>query len=83
MAKTFMHIIENILSDTSLENNQIAQGIGKPYAKLLREIDPNNARAKLGARTCLDIMHITGDHRALYYLAEHFGYELRAKANSG
>lgn len=58
----------------------IAEGIGKPYATLMREINPYDHNAKVSAGTLLDIMIRTGDHSPLQFMANILGMKLRTAA---
>lgn len=73
-----------VVHATVLENDMpakaLADEIGKPYSTLLREINPYDKGAKLGAETLLDIMHQTQDISPLKYMAELLGYEMIPKA---
>ncbi len=44
---------------------------------LLREVNPFDDGAKLGAETLVDIMRVTGNIQPLEHIAEQFGYELK------
>lgn len=55
----------------------IAAAVGKPYSTLLREVNPFDDGAKLGAETLVDIMRVTGNIQPLEHIAEQFGYELK------
>ena len=57
----------------------MAAGIGKPYATLTRELNPDDDGAKLGADLLLPIMRVTGDVRMLEWLADKLGYMLLRK----
>ncbi len=54
----------------------VAQAIGKPYSTLLRELNPFDGQAKLGAETLLEIMRVTRDVSPLQAMAEALGFEL-------
>ena len=54
----------------------VAQAIGKPYSTLLRELNPFDGQAKLGAKTLLEIMRVTRDVSPLQAMAEALGFEL-------
>lgn len=59
---------------------EVADSIGKPYSTLLRELNPFDARAKLGAETLVEIMRITGDIEPLKRMAEQLGFSLVPEA---
>ncbi len=54
----------------------VAQQIGKPYPTMMRELNPHDHSAKLGADTLLEIMRVTRDVAALEYMAHEMGYQL-------
>ena len=43
----------------------------------MREVNPFDDGAKLGAETLVDIMRVTGNIQPLEHIAEQFGYELK------
>ncbi len=56
------------------QSKQVAESIGKPYPTMMRELNPYDQSAKLGADTLLDIMRVTKDISALEYMAAELGY---------
>lgn len=68
--------IQEILIDGVKPAKAVAKEIGKPYSTMLREANPYDVSAKIGAETMFDIMRATGDIRPLRYMAEQLGYEL-------
>ncbi|GEM_PF-386794 len=54
----------------------VAEAIGKPYSTLLRELNPFDAQAKLGAETLLEIMRVTDNVDPLRTMAKALGFEL-------
>lgn len=68
-----------IYDDPRLPLKAVAAGIGKPYATLTRELNPDDDGAKLGADLLLPIMRVTGDVRMLEWLADKLGYILLRK----
>ena len=54
----------------------IADELGKPYSTLMREIDPEDRRAKLGVEMLLPLMRACGSMAPLRCLAEAMGYRL-------
>jgi hypothetical protein len=81
----FMQGVTKIVQDTVLEGvmpaKVVAARIGKPYSTLLREINPFDEGAKIGAETMLEIMKVTGDVRALEHIASELGLKLVPKGN--
>ncbi|SME90094.1 phage regulatory CII family protein [Desulfovibrio gilichinskyi] len=75
--------ITKMTQDIVLEGNspakEVAKKIGKPYSTLLREINPFDNNAKLGARTLLDILKVTNDVKLLEQIANSVGYTIKPR----
>lgn len=56
------------------QSKKIAECIGKPYPTMMRELNPFDHSAKLGAETLLEIMKVTRNVAALEYMARELGY---------
>lgn len=74
--KNVTKIVQDVILNGPMEAKDICDRIGKPYSTLLREINPFDARAKLGVETFLDIIRVTGNHDPLKFLARELGYGL-------
>ncbi|WP_027178154.1 phage regulatory CII family protein [Maridesulfovibrio bastinii] len=78
--------ITKITQDIVLEGNHpakvVAERIGKPYSTLLREINPFDQNAKLGADTLLAIIKATEEVSPLEYMAKAIGYTLIPKRSA-
>lgn len=61
----------------------IAQAVGKPYSTLLREVNPYDTGAKLGAETLMHIMKTTGNVTPLEKMALEMGYRLEPAEGMG
>jgi len=61
MVSELSTLIHNLVLDNPVPAKDLAKAIGKPYSTLLREVNPYDAGAKLGAETLLQIMTQTGD----------------------
>ena len=81
MDKAFISSIHELVLDSPLGARQIAQAVGKPYSTLLREVNPYDAGAKLGAETLLKIMKITGNAAPLKLMADEMGFRLEPIAS--
>lgn len=79
MSGEFVRIIHDTVLESPLGAKQIAQAVGKPYSTLLREINPYDTGAKLGAETLVRVMQVTNNHSPLYHVAEQMGYSLTKK----
>ena len=78
MVSELSSLIHNLVLDNPVPAKDLAKAIGKPYSTLLREVNPYDAGAKLGAETLLQIMMQTGDAKPLEYMAGKLGYTLVA-----
>lgn len=76
MVSELSTLIHNLVLDNPVPAKDLAKAIGKPYSTLLREVNPYDAGAKLGAETLLQIMLQTGDTKPLEYMAGKLGYSL-------
>jgi hypothetical protein len=76
MVSELSNLIHNLVLDNQVPAKDLAKAIGKPYSTLLREVNPYDAGAKLGAETLLQIMLQTGDSKPLEYMAGKMGYAL-------
>lgn len=56
---------------------------GKPYSTLLREVNPYDTGAKLGAETLMHIMKTTGNVTPLEKMALEMGYRLEPAEGMG
>ena len=76
MVSELSTLIHNLVLDNPVPAKDLAKAIGKPYSTLLREVNPYDTGAKLGAETLLQIMLQTGDTKPLEYMAGKLGYTL-------
>ncbi|NDV18944.1 amino acid-binding protein [Pseudodesulfovibrio sp. JC047] len=74
--KNVTKVVQDCILDSGIQAKVVAQKINKPYSTLMREINPFDVSAKLGAETLLDIMKVTHDVRPLKYMAVEMGYNL-------
>lgn len=81
MVSELSSLIHNLVLDNPVPAKDLAKAIGKPYSTLLREVNPYDAGAKLGAETLLQIMIQTGDTKPLEYMAGKLGYTLTSSKN--
>ena len=72
--------LDKAIQESVLESQKgakaIAIAVGKSYSTLMREINPCDTGAKLGAGTFMGIIKTTGDVRPLELLAAELGYRL-------
>ncbi len=76
MVSELSTLIHNLVLDNPVPAKDLAKAIGKPYSTLLREVNPYDSGAKLGAETLLHIMAQTGDIKPLEYMAAKLGLRL-------
>lgn len=79
MQSDLIKVVHTVVLENEMPAKALADEIGKPYSTLLREINPYDKGAKLGAETLLDIMQQTKDVSPLMYMAEVLGYEMVPK----
>lgn len=81
MQSDLIKVVHSVILDSSIPAKALADEIGKPYSTLLREVNPYDNGAKLGAETLLDIMQQTRNVSPLKYMADLLGYEMVPKGN--
>jgi predicted transcriptional regulator len=74
--KNVTKVVQDCILDSGIQAKMVAEKINKPYSTLMREINPFDASAKLGAETLLEIMKVTHDIRPLQFMATQMGYSL-------
>lgn len=55
---------------------EVSRFLSKPYASLMRELNPYDKAAKLGADDLLRLMQQTGEIAPLRFMARSLGYKL-------
>lgn len=83
MQSDLIKVVHTVVLENEMPAKALADEIGKPYSTLLREINPYDRGAKLGAETLLEIMQQTRDVSPLHYMAEVLGYEMVPKQFGG
>ncbi len=76
MNTDFIMTVHDLILESPLGAKAIAQAVGKPYSTLLREVNPYDTGAKLGAETLMSIIKTTGDVSPLKKMASEMGYRL-------
>ncbi len=74
--KNVTKVVQDCILDSGIQAKVVAEKINKPYSTLMREINPFDASAKLGAETLLEIMKVTHDVRPLKFMATEMGYSI-------
>ena len=73
----FSLLIHKVITHDHDTVQKLARRLGKRCSTLLREADPHDARAKMGADTLFAFMEVSHDVRPLAYMAGKLGLELR------
>ena len=76
MDNSLVNSVHDLVLESPLGARNIAQAVGKPYSTLLREVNPYDSGAKLGAETLMGIMKVTGNVAPLRIMASEMGYTL-------
>ena len=76
MKDRLLSVFQKAVFQSGLTANEIAKGIRKPYSTLMRECNPYDKGAKLGALTLFEIMSFTQNVEPLREMAHLMGYEL-------
>jgi len=76
MTKDIQSLILAMVQDCSRPIKVIAEELGKPYSTLMRELDPEDRRAKLGVEMLLPLMQACNSALPLRYLAEAMEYRI-------
>lgn len=79
MSRSLINVCQDVVLQSTMSAHDIAKAVGKPYSTLMREINPYDPGAKLGAETLLEIMRHTGNTTPLEYMAEQLGLKVVPK----
>jgi len=69
--------MQDIVLEGHIPAKEVSRTIRKPYSTLLRELNPFDAHAKLGAETMFEIVKATHNVSILEFMARELGYTLR------
>ena len=69
-------LCQNLVLESTMSAHDIAKAVKKPYSTLMREVNPYDAGAKLGAETLLEIMRVTGNITPLEHMAKELGLKV-------
>ena len=83
MKDRLLSVFQEAVFQSECSANEIAKGIRKPYSTLMRECNPYDKKAKLGAITLFEIMDFTHNVEPLREMAHLMGYELIPCASPG
>lgn len=76
MHTSLIKILHQAVLNSPVPAKALAEEIGKPYSTLMREINPYDTGAKLGAETMFQIIKHTRDVAPLEYMANQMGFVL-------
>ena len=82
MENRLLSVFQEALFQSGYTVNEIARGIRKPYSTLMRECNPYDKGAKLGAMTLFEIMSFTRNVEPLREMAHLMGYELTPREST-
>ncbi|WP_272699359.1 phage regulatory CII family protein [Desulfovibrio sp. Fe33] len=68
--------MQDLVLDGRIPAKDVSRAIKKPYSTLLRELNPFDAHAKLGAETMFAIVKATRNISILEFMAREMGYTL-------
>ncbi|WP_018125677.1 phage regulatory CII family protein [Desulfovibrio oxyclinae] len=69
--------MQDVVLDGQIAAKEVCRKINKPYSTLLRELNPFDTHAKLGAETMFDIIRVTRNVAVLEFMARELGYSLK------
>ena len=68
--------VQDVVLEGRIPAKEVSRVIKKPYSTLLRELNPFDSHAKLGAETMFEIVKITHNITILEVMARELGYTL-------
>jgi len=68
--------MQDLVLEGHIPAKEVLKVIKKPYSTLLRELNPFDAHAKLGAETMFEIVKATHNISVLEFMARELGYTL-------
>lgn len=74
--KSLTKKMQDVVLDGPIPAKQVCGIIKKPYSTLLRELNPFDNHAKLGAETMFEIIRVTKNVQVLEFMAKELGYDL-------
>lgn len=78
--KSLTKKMQDVVLEGRIPAKEVCTQIRKPYSTLLRELNPFDNHAKLGAETMFDIVKTTRNVAVLEFMAEELGYTLQPQA---
>lgn len=74
--QSLAEVVQDAVFKSSFTAQELAKSINKPYPTLMRELNPYDLSAKLGAETLLAMMEQMKDITPLEYMAARLGYKV-------
>ncbi|NDV18940.1 hypothetical protein GO013_05840 [Pseudodesulfovibrio sp. JC047] len=68
--------MQDVVLEGRIPAKDVSRAISKPYSTLLRELNPFDTHAKLGAETMFEIVKATHNVAILEFMAREMGYTL-------
>ncbi|BDQ33638.1 phage regulatory CII family protein [Pseudodesulfovibrio portus] len=68
--------MQDVVLEGRIPAKEVSRVIRKPYSTLLRELNPFDSHAKLGAETMFEIVKATHNITVLEFMASELGYTL-------
>lgn len=68
--------MQDVVLEGRIPAKEVSRVIRKPYSTLLRELNPFDSHAKLGAETMFEIVKATHNVAILEFMARELGYTL-------
>ncbi|MFH1914748.1 MAG: phage regulatory CII family protein [Pseudomonadota bacterium] len=74
--KSLTKKVQDVVLEGRIPAKLVCKKIKKPYSTLLRELNPFDVHAKLGAETMFEIVKTTRNVSVLEFMARELGYTL-------
>jgi len=75
--KSLTKKMQDVVLEGKMPAKEVCSKIKKPYSTLLRELNPFDTHAKLGAETLFEIVKATRNVSVLEFMAGELGYTLQ------
>ncbi|WP_321400881.1 phage regulatory CII family protein [Maridesulfovibrio sp.] len=78
MSEKIEKAIQELVLNGPVSLEELAEMLGKSPKTLVREVNPEDKKAKLGAETLVEIMRITGGVEPLKLMAEELDFTIES-----
>ncbi|TIH14843.1 hypothetical protein D0S45_11925 [Marinifilum sp. JC120] len=78
MSEKVEKAIQDLVMNGPVPLEELAERLGKTPKTLVREVNPEDRKAKLGAETLVEIMRITGAVEPLRLMAEELDFTIES-----